>query len=561
MSIMKQKVEEVRGRIGRKEMTQEEGMNELQAFAMQLNPKAAEMFGSSIMSQQGAMQAEAAQQVQAPNPAQAGGKSFVANMGFTPPTGGQSSANNMFDQLNQAPNVSSQQSYTNTGPRQGPEAMFRKMGQGGGQDQPPSGMNAQQFEAYRMKVEAAKAQQSVMGGNTPISPQGSIPEAQFVKQPYQPLGPNPQAQNQRRPDVNIPVDREMLVDQMAAQRRMGREDAMVNSTPPQGQEQGQQEQPGIFSRIGSGLQSAGQGMGNYAEKLFNDPNRMAMLQGGLSMMNPNSYYDQQGFGSVFQGLQAGLGQAQSGMQGVMSRRKAKSDRALVDAKAGLASVGGKASAGIQGYNQAKKDGYEGTYMEYKKELAEAGKPVTNISMGSKAFSDLNKTLGKKFADSYESAEGDLQSLVALQEGRKIFESGIRTGLGAGSVTAAENFLASRFGIGEGDLAARTSAFAAIMGVQVGQVIKLFGSGTGLSDADREYAQKIAGGEISQPKEALAKLLDINERLLRRKLDIHNEKADRLLNKKGSKDIYFPVKIENIPESLDYGSGNDPAGIR
>jgi hypothetical protein len=36
---------------------------------------------------------------------------------------------------------------------------------------------------------------------------------------------------------------------------------------------------------------------------------------GLSMMDPNSYYDKQGFGSVFTGLNKGFGAAQDSFQG------------------------------------------------------------------------------------------------------------------------------------------------------------------------------------------------------------------------------------------------------
>ncbi len=44
-----------------------------------------------------------------------------------------------------------------------------------------------------------------------------------------------------------------------------------------------------------------------AKNLFEDPTRMALLSGGLSAMDPNSYYDKQGFYSPWTGLQAGLG--------------------------------------------------------------------------------------------------------------------------------------------------------------------------------------------------------------------------------------------------------------
>jgi hypothetical protein len=44
------------------------------------------------------------------------------------------------------------------------------------------------------------------------------------------------------------------------------------------------------------------------------------------------------------------------------------------------------------------------------------------------------------------------------------------------------------------------------GILVGQIIKLFGSGTGLSDADREYAEKIAGALRKMQPKALKRVL-------------------------------------------------------
>ena len=46
---------------------------------------------------------------------------------------------------------------------------------------------------------------------------------------------------------------------------------------------------------------------------------------------------------------------------------------------------------------------------------------------------------------------------------------------------------------------------------VAQVVSSFGSGTGISDADREYAKSIVGGTITLDKAALKKLIDLYEK--------------------------------------------------
>jgi len=54
------------------------------------------------------------------------------------------------------------------------------------------------------------------------------------------------------------------------------------------------------------------GMSGFFDKLFNDPSRMAMLQGGLTMMDPSSYYDREGFSSPWTGMRSGMGAAGQG---------------------------------------------------------------------------------------------------------------------------------------------------------------------------------------------------------------------------------------------------------
>lgn len=62
------------------------------------------------------------------------------------------------------------------------------------------------------------------------------------------------------------------------------------------------------------------GMSGFFDKLFNDPSRMAMLQGGLTMMDPSSYYDREGFSSPWTGMRSGMGAAGRGYQGVKKRQ-------------------------------------------------------------------------------------------------------------------------------------------------------------------------------------------------------------------------------------------------
>jgi hypothetical protein len=96
------------------------------------------------------------------------------------------------------------------------------------------------------------------------------------------------------------------------------------------------DQQGLFGGTGvdpkTGENRGSMGLGGAFGRLFNNPNRMAMLSGGLTAMDPGSYYDKEGFSSPWTGLRSGLGGAQAGYKSVIDRRKAEADTALAKAK-------------------------------------------------------------------------------------------------------------------------------------------------------------------------------------------------------------------------------------
>ena len=61
---------------------------------------------------------------------------------------------------------------------------------------------------------------------------------------------------------------------------------------------------------------------------------------------------------------------------------------------------------------------------------------------------------------------------------------------------------------------------------VGQVIKQFGAGTGLSDADREFAEKAAAGDIRMDRAALQRLVSIAKKVSEFKIKLYNERVRR-----------------------------------
>jgi hypothetical protein len=151
---------------------------------------------------------------------------------------------------------------------------------------------------------------------------------------------------------------------------------------------------------------------------------------------------------------------------------------------------------------------------------------------------------KQAIESQLAAQGAATIIETNQTGRNILNSGAITGTGANFLVGFNNAL-KQAGVdfGYADAAANSQAYAAAMGANVGQLIKQFGAGTGLSDADREFAMQMAGGKITLTEQALRKILDINDKAAGRVIDTHNRK-------------YGGVKT-NIPLTVDKPVGTAP----
>ena len=187
-------------------------------------------------------------------------------------------------------------------------------------------------------------------------------------------------------------------------------------------------------------------------------------------------------------------------------------------------------------------------LEEQLRLKAAGAPSITNQITDDSLTALGKEQGKTILTEREDAMGAVSSLENIQEARKLLDGGMITGTGAEFLTSFGNFLSSRLGIDFAeDPVANTQTYAATMGKQVGQIIKQFGSGTGLSDADREYAEKIVGGKVTLTEKALRKLIDINERAFTNVVKNYNIKADQIMSKPGADNLLYDLRID-APEA-------------
>jgi hypothetical protein len=73
---------------------------------------------------------------------------------------------------------------------------------------------------------------------------------------------------------------------------------------------------GFLNNAWDGVSGMLDGVAGYGKKLFNDPARMGLLSTGLSMMDPNTYYDKDGFYSTAGGINRALGKGVNAAQTV-----------------------------------------------------------------------------------------------------------------------------------------------------------------------------------------------------------------------------------------------------
>lgn len=249
------------------------------------------------------------------------------------------------------------------------------------------------------------------------------------------------------------------------------------------------------------------------------------------------------------------------------------------------------AADVQKYEFAQKQGYKGSLVQFLKETEQAGRsayfspvqtstglmnydhrtgtwqpmlgpdnkplvsPVADPSLA--AAKEFNTKMADELVKERKDVVGAVTSLDNIKQAKALLNSGIITGTGAQWLTNMGSFLSSRLGFTAlEDPVMNTQAFAATMGNQVGQIIKQFGSGTGLSDADREYAEKIVGGRITLNEGAIRKLIDINEKAFTNVIKRFNEKADQATQKQGKEAFPYDLRV-----NYDFGDkGKLPDGL-
>jgi hypothetical protein len=167
--------------------------------------------------------------------------------------------------------------------------------------------------------------------------------------------------------------------------------------------------------------------------------------------------------------------------------------------------------------------------------------TVNVNVGEKSMTKLGEKMSEALITERDSAMEAAKGLESIYEARPLLEKAITGKFATFKLEAGKALQAVGINYAV-DPVANTEAYAAAMGSQVGKLIRQFGAGTGLSDADRDYAEKMAGGKITVTKQAIEKILDINQRAYVNVVNNYNTRAGEAMKKPGAQELPYDLRV-------------------
>ena len=151
-----------------------------------------------------------------------------------------------------------------------------------------------------------------------------------------------------------------------------------------------------------------------------------------------------------------------------------------------------------------------------------------MTRGDQLTSELSKAGVKKFSELTEAATTAVNTMTVNNRSLQILDAGIFSGTGAELLTGVSK-VAAALGLENAatETAARSEEYVATRAREVGNFIQNFGAGTGLSDADREYAEKAVAGKINMTEEGIRRLLEIERKVSTALIEDHKRVYDAM----------------------------------
>jgi len=172
----------------------------------------------------------------------------------------------------------------------------------------------------------------------------------------------------------------------------------------------------------------------------------------------------------------------------------------------------------------------------KTRVASAGAPRTSTTIMMPSERKFSEAIGTAAAGRLDTYRNNADSAVrTIETARQLTPLLDDPKFISGTFADAKLALARAAGI---DVASTEAYFAGI-GQQVAERITAFGAGTGLSDADREFAKSIAGGNPVTTAEGIRRIIRINNESARSVINKYNTERERLSEKSPEVLDYYP----------------------
>jgi soluble lytic murein transglycosylase-like protein len=174
------------------------------------------------------------------------------------------------------------------------------------------------------------------------------------------------------------------------------------------------------------------------------------------------------------------------------------------------------------YQLYKQQGGNKSFFDYKADLKKAGavNVQTNVGGGS------DKQIFDTMDESAKSARTVAAGLTGLREARAALQGGAITGAGAEQILGLQK-IGAALGITDPSKIVNTETFRAAIAPQIAAILKSTVGTANISNTDREFAEKAAGGNITLDGKTIARLLDIMERASTGQLEGHMNRLEKV----------------------------------
>ncbi len=177
------------------------------------------------------------------------------------------------------------------------------------------------------------------------------------------------------------------------------------------------------------------------------------------------------------------------------------------------------------------------------------KIINNLGEAPSAFEkEFGKQAGADFNVQWTEARQAASNAEVFKQSINLLNSNeLIVGVGGNFLLGMSKILAKTGAIGSDNVEA-TEAYLKNQGNIVGQVIKQFGSGTGLSDQDRKYAEGIAAGSIELNEGSIVKLINLQRKYTISGIERFNSRLSEV-ESPGVHSVAKPIPMPEIPIAM------------